>query len=141
MRVILHSVSILLLMSGCKDLGPLENHGQTARVDGAHFQIDNPIVLQIQNSGDSAVNLESCCSGLAYYLDHSSNGIWQLYQARGIPCLLTCPSILLSLLPGASYEVQLTIAEAGQYRLRIPYRIEGQGQIGGESLSNPFTVE
>lgn len=141
MRGLSDCLLLFLLLCGCKDIGPFEDHGLSVKVDSSRYRVNSPILLEIRNGGASSISVESCCTSLAYYLDRYSNGGWQLEEARGIPCLMLCPTILLSLDPGGSYQSRLTVATAGQYRLRIPYRISGQTEIGGEVLSGPFVVQ
>jgi hypothetical protein len=144
-RQLIRGLSALLLLflppSGCKDLGPPEAHVLSATVDSSSYRVNSSILLQIRNGGALGVDLESCCTSLAYYIDRDVGGRWQLEEARGIPCLLLCPSILLSIDPGGTYQTRLTLATPGQYRVRIPYRLMGQAEIAGEILSGTFVVQ
>jgi hypothetical protein len=84
--------------------------------------------------------LPNCCGLLSCYIERQSGNTWQVYQARGIPCLMMCPSILIILQTGQSHTDSLMLDSTGTYRVRVLFGRSGEKETATEILSTQFSV-
>jgi hypothetical protein len=124
----------------CSDLWFPPPPAVTARTDSALYGSGQKIALTVTNHGTASIYLPNCCSFLSCYIERLEKNNWQVYQARGIPCLMMCPSLLLILQTGQSRTDSLTIESPGTYRVRVLYGRSLDNMMAEEVLSTQFGV-
>ena len=127
-------------MISCEDSSTPPNDGLTATTDRSTYLAGETITLGFRNHGSDVLQLASCCTNVALYIDSWENDTWKQVGARGLPCLMLCPSIELLVQPEQTRVDSLSLYDGGTYRLRIPFDERGQGGFERKVVTNSFAV-
>jgi hypothetical protein len=140
MKTLTGVVVLSLLTLSCDDAGTVQTGGLSAVTDKSDYLADESIRIEFRNGGSVDVQLASCCTDIAFFVDSWSNGAWDEIEARGLPCPMLCPSIEIVVASARSLPDSLSLQREGTFRLRIPYAVRGLGSFDREVVTNSFTV-
>lgn len=141
MRALMSVVTVLIVFASCHEIGNEVSTEVTAKTEKAIYILGDSITFVVSNGTTSAIRLPTCCgSRLSFYVDRIDNGTWVEHEARYIPCLFACPSMLIVVRAGAPSVQSVALTDRGTFRLRIPYGGLSGNLMEREVITNPFIV-
>ena len=113
----------------------------SVNTDSTLYSMNSRVKISILNNADYIAHFPSCCSNIAFYLDKYDSASWHEYRGYGIPCLLMCPSIDLTIPSSKQKYDSIYIADQGTFRLRMPFGRSIENTMAEEIISNTFMIQ
>lgn len=96
------------------------------------------VPYDIRNRGNATAFVATCGTRVLPTVEKLVNGQWENYSSAF--CMLSMVMIPLELREGESHHDDVTIGEAGHYRLRVSYSSDAQLRNHFEAVSGQFDV-
>lgn len=98
------------------------------------------VPYDIRNRGNATAFISACGTRVLPTIEKLVNGQWEGY-ASGYCVMMSTVMMPIELREGESHHDEVTISEAGRYRLRVPYSSDAQLRNHFETVSGQFDVQ
>ncbi len=145
------SISLLIsaaLFIGCQNNSTEPNRGLYAsnenlivKTDNATYALNAPILITLYNGTNTNAYFGHCDFRLGFFIEWKQNNTWTEKANVAIVCLAIFPVGAETLEPQQSYSDNISIREAGIYRLKFPFGCDENNVFADSLFSNVFTVQ
>jgi len=140
MKRLLTAAASLLLLAGCGTSPLADENGTGVRVTTAAVHNRTaPIPFTVQNGTSATLLIPGCGGQMQVVAERMAAGAWSV--APGTPCGDGVSTAAVQLAPGAQAQGARTIANAGQYRLRLVFTATESNGTSFQVVSNEFVVD